>query len=257
MNYRPGKAESKIIRKLVRKHFRIEKFQIGKETRIDGTTLHLRENICREAIDSQELVVDMKLDILSPDQYGEYSNMIMDVQPVAVKEEGALGEGITRVLDGVVILMTGTHEHGVQIGEFGSSEGRMDQKITWGRAGSSDEGEILIRTTTTVKAHKTMERSGPLAVHHATDILIGEIRKALKDADERLVVHTEELFQQRRPGKRKVAIVKEIMGQGAMHDNLILPMEPVGILGATSIIGIHQFVVDPDDPLKYGFAIGN
>ena len=33
-------------------------------------------------------------------------------------------------------------------------------------------------------------------------------------------------------GKKKVVIVKEIMGQGAMHDNLILPMEPVGVLGA-------------------------
>ena len=36
----------------------------------------------------------------------------------------------------------------------------------------------------------------------------------------------------RHPGKKKVVIVKEIMGQGAMHDNLILPMEPVGVLGA-------------------------
>ena len=59
-----------------------------------------------------------------------------------------------------------------------------------------------------------------------------EIRLALKKLDDTLVVDTETFEQVRRPGKKKVVIVKEIMGQGAMHDNLILPLEPVGVLGA-------------------------
>lgn len=46
------------------------------------------------------------------------------------------------------------------------------------------------------------------------------------------VVDTETFEQVRRPDKKKVVIVKEIMGQDAMHDNLILPIEPVGVLGA-------------------------
>ena len=58
-----------------------------------------------------------------------------------------------------------------------------------------------------------------------------EIRNVLKTVDESLVVDTEEIDEYRRPGKKKVVIVKEIMGQGAMHDNLILPVEPVGVLG--------------------------
>jgi D-proline reductase (dithiol) PrdA len=62
-------------------------------------------------------------------------------------------------------------------------------------------------------------------------VITQEIREALKKLDESLVVDTEEFTQVRRPGKKKVVIVKEIMGQGAMHDNLILPVEPVGILG--------------------------
>ena len=76
-----------------------------------------------------------------------------------------------------------------------------------------------------------MERPGPLAAHTATDVITQEIREALKKLDESLIVDTEEFQQVRRPGKKKVVIVKEIMGQGAMHDNLILPVEPVGILG--------------------------
>ena len=48
----------------------------------------------------------------------------MDVQPIATKEgDSDLGTGVTRVLDGVVMMLTGTDEGGVQIGEFGSSEG--------------------------------------------------------------------------------------------------------------------------------------
>lgn len=78
-----------------------------------------------------------------------------------------------------------------------------------------------------------MERPGPLAAHSATDVITQEIREALKKLDdESLVVDTETFEQYRRPGKKKVVIVKEIMGQGAMHDNLILPVEPVGVLGA-------------------------
>ena len=77
-----------------------------------------------------------------------------------------------------------------------------------------------------------MERPGPLAAHKATDIITQEIREVMKKLDESLVEKTETFNQTRRPGKKKIVIVKEIMGQGAMHDNLILPVEPVGTLGA-------------------------
>ncbi len=77
-----------------------------------------------------------------------------------------------------------------------------------------------------------MERPGPLAAHKAADYITQEIREVMKSLDQSLIVQEEEFAQVRRPGQKKVVIVKEIMGQGAMHDNLILPMEPVGVLGA-------------------------
>ncbi|CAH2214457.1 D-proline reductase (dithiol) proprotein PrdA [Tepidibacter aestuarii] len=224
--------EAKVMRSLTKKHFKIEKVELADETKIEGTTLYIRKDICPEAVASEELVVDMKLEIITPDKYNTYSETIMDVQPIASKEEGELGSGITRVIDGVIVMVTGTDENGVQIGEFGSSEGDLDKNIMWGRPGAPDKGDIFIKTEVTVKAGMNMERPGPLAAHMATDVITQEIREALKNADESLVVETEELTQYRRPGKKKVVIVKEIMGQGAMHDNLILPMEPVGTLGA-------------------------
>ena len=227
-----AEQEAKLIRSLTRKHFNITEVKRGPETKIEGTTLYIREGIEKECIDSQKLVYDLKIDIITPADYHTYSETIMDVQPIATKEgEDELGSGVTRVLDGVVMMVTGTDANGVQIGEFGSSEGFLDENIMWGRPGAPEKGEIFIKTQVTVKEGTNMERPGPLAAHTASDIITQEIRECLKKLDESLVTDTETFDKYRRPGKKKVVIVKEIMGQGAMHDNLILPVEPVGILG--------------------------
>ena len=231
-----AKKEEKttLIRSLTKKHFKIDKVVFGEETKIEGTTLTVRnpEELCAEAVATEELVYDMKLDIITPDRYNEYSEAILDIQPIATKEEGELGEGITRTIDGVVMVLSGTDANGVQIGEFGSSEGEMSTTMMWGRPGAADKGEIFIKGQVTIKEGTNMERPGPLAAHKAFDHITQEIREALKKADESLVVDTQTIDQFRREGKKKIVIVKEIMGQGAMHDNLILPSEPVGTLGA-------------------------
>ena len=225
--------EPKKIRQLIKKHYKIEKVEFGPETKIEGTTLYVRENICEDAVKVDPLVKSIKIDIITPDKYNQYSETIMDVQPIATKEgDSKLGTGVTRVLDGVVVVVTGTDEKGVQIGEFGSSEGILEENIMWNRPGCPDKGEIFIKTEVVIQENTNMERRGPLAAHKATDVITQEIREALKKLeDESLVVETEVLEHYRRPGKKKVVIVKEIMGQGAMHDNIILPVEPVGILG--------------------------
>ncbi|WP_028829754.1 D-proline reductase (dithiol) proprotein PrdA [Proteocatella sphenisci] len=236
-------AEEKVLRSLTRKHFKIEKVEFGPETKIEGTTLYIREGIEKEAVDSENLVVSLKVEIITPDKYDTHSETIMDVQPIATKEEGELGTGITRMLDGVIMMVTGVDEGGVQIGEFGSSEGPLDRNIMWGRPGAPDKGEIFIKTEVVIKAHTNMERPGPLAAHKASDFITDEIRKALKAADAALCVNEETFVQKRRPGKKKVVVIKEIMGQGAMHDNLILPVEPVGTLGAKPNVDLGNLPV--------------
>ncbi len=240
-------AEEKEIRRLKKKYFQIDKVKRGEETKIEGTTLYIRKGIEEDAINVSDLVVDLKLDIITPDKYDQFSNTIMDVQPIATKEEGELGEGITRVLNGVVVVVSGTDEKGVQIGEFGSSEGIMEENIMWGRPGAPEHGEIFIKTDVTIKEGKNMERPGPMAAHKATDFITQEIRLALKKAEDNLVVDDEEFVQKRRSGRKKVVIVKEIMGQGAMHDNYLLPQEPVGVLGAKANVDLGNvpIVVSP------------
>ncbi|WP_409068581.1 D-proline reductase (dithiol) proprotein PrdA [Clostridium sp. FAM 1755] len=232
-NEKEVKLDKKVLRSLTRKHYKIDKIEFAKETKIEGTTLYIRENICEDAKNVSPLVKKVELDIITPDKYNTYSETIMDVQPIATKEgDSKLGTGVTRVLDGVIVMVTGTDENGVQIGEFGSSEGILEENIMFNRPGSPDKGEIFIKTQVTIKEKTNMERPGPMAAHKATDFITQEIREAMKALeDESLVVDSETFEQVRRPGKKKVVVVKEIMGQGAMHDNLILPVEPVGYLG--------------------------
>ena len=236
--------EVKVVGTLTRRHIMITEVKRGPETKIEGTTLYIREGIEAEVIANQELVKDFHLEIITPDQYHTYSETIMDVQPIATKEGDAiLGEGATRVLDGVVMMLTGTDEGGVQIGEFGSSEGYLDENIMWGRPGCPDKGEIFIKGNIVVQEKTNMERRGPMAAHTAFDIITQEIREVMKELDDSFIVEDEELKSIRRPGKKKVVIVKEIMGQGAMHDNFILPVEPVGILGARANVDLGNVPV--------------
>lgn len=235
-----AKAEEKEVTagELTRKHFKITEVKRGPKTSIDGTVLTIREGIEAEVIANQELVKDFHLEIITPDKYHTYSETIMDVQPIATKEgESLIGEGVTRVLDGVVMMLTGVDERGVQIGEFGSSEGFLDENIQWNRPGCPDKGEIFIKGNIVIQEKTNMERRGPMAAHTAFDVITQEIRTVLKEIDDSSAT-TEVLKNIRRPGKPKVVIVKEIMGQGAMHDNFILPEEPVGILGAKANVDL-------------------
>ena len=223
-------VQEKVVRELTKKHYKITDVQVGPETKIEGNTLFVREDICKDAVAQDDLVVDMKFEIITPDMYDKYSETIMDVQPIATKEEGEIGHGITRTLDGVIVVLTGVDENGVQIGEFGSSEGIIDRNVMWGRPGAPDRGEFFVKTEVTIKEDTGMERPGPFAAHKASDFITQEIRAALKEVT-REPDQVEVLQQKRRKGNKKVVVIKEIMGQGAMHDNLILPVEPVGVLG--------------------------
>lgn len=229
---------------LKREIVKIKEVKLGDETKVEDGVITIDESLIKKAIGTEKLVMDMKLDIITPDKYDEYSNTIMDVQPIATKLEGAeIGEGTTRLVEGAVIVVTGTDENGVQIGEFGSSEGEMDRNILFNRPGSPDDGDILIKTDVTIKAGTNMERPGPMAAHRATDVITQEIRNALKDLDESAVERVDEFEHVRHPGKHKILIVKEIMGQGAMHDNYIWPTEPVGTEGAKANVDLGNVPV--------------
>ncbi len=239
----PVDVKTAELRSLEKKYYNVDSVGFGDETKFDGGKLVIRKDICDGAVKKEHLVKKVSLEIITEDNYDTHSETIMDVQPIAVKAEGELGNGVTKVLDNVVIVLTGIDENGVQIGEFGSSEGSLLKNIMWGRPGAPDRGDILIKAEVVIEAGSNMERPGPLAAHKAMEVITSEIRDALKEDETLSLVNTEKFTQTRNKGKKKVLIVKEIMGQGAMHDNIILPTQPAGIMGGVPNVDLGNLPV--------------
>lgn len=222
-------GEKKVIRKLVKKHIKITDAEIGKETSIKDGKITVDGSLVEQAIKEDELCVSLSLDVIKPEDRHIYTETIMDVCPIATKVEGVLGEGVTKVADGVVFMLTGVDEDGVQIHEFGSSEGFLDEKMYFGHPGCADENDIIIRCHAVVKRLTGMTRPGPLAAHKCQDFIIQKVREQLKTYEGEIV--REEICEDvRRKGRPRVVLIKEIMGQGAMHDNIICPAEPCGVM---------------------------
>ncbi len=224
-------GQKHVMRTLIKKHIKITDAEIGTETSIKDGKITIDKNIIEKALKEDELCVKMELDVIHPDERHQYTNTIMDVVPIATKVEGEhLGSGVTKVADGVVFMLTGTDEDGTQVHEFGSSEGYLDEKMYFGHPGCADENDIIIRCNTTVKRLTGMTRPGPFAAHKCQDYVIQAVRDELKKYDGE-VVREEVCEDVRREGNPRVVLVKEIMGQGAMHDNVLCPTEPCGVQG--------------------------
>lgn len=220
----------RVIRTLVKKHIKITDAEIGDETSIKDGKITIDKHIVDKAVKEDPLCISLTLDVIHPDKRHVYTDTIMDVCPIATKVEGELGEGITKVADGVVFMLTGIDEDGVQIHEFGSSEGYLDEKMFFGHPGCADKNDIIIRCHAVIKRKMGMTRPGPFAAHKCQDYIIQAVRNQLKTYEGE-VVREETCEDIRRSGNPRVVLVKEIMGQGAMHDNVICPNEPCGIMG--------------------------
>lgn len=223
-------GEKKVIRTLVKKHMKITDVEIGEKTFIKDGKISIDKNIVEKAVKEDPLCKNIKLDVIYPNKRHVYTETIMDVCPIATKVEGELGEGITKVADGVVFMLTGVDEEGVQVHEFGSSEGYLDEKMYFGHPGCADENDIIIRCHAVIQKNTGMTRPGPFSAHKCQDYIIQAVRDELKNYDGE-VLHEEVCEDLRRSGNPRVVLVKEIMGQGAMHDNVVCPTEPCGILG--------------------------
>lgn len=238
-----GMLKREELRSLVRRHYRINRVLLSEETRIEGDVLYLASGLCEEASKQGDprIVLDMAVRIITPAEYERYTDTILDVQPLAAKAgDSRLGEGSTRVLSGVVLLLCATEESGEQVGEAGSCEGILSKKVRFDRPGSIDCGETLIKVDCRLKSGERMKRPGPRACHNAAEHLGEQVRAALLSLSEEEFtagcVVEEEFHHVRRYSKPKVLLVKEIMGQGAMHEKLLLPLQPCGITGSRSNI---------------------
>lgn len=235
-------VEDKVIRTLVKKYYKVKEVKIGSKTSFEGGVLTIDEDVIGRAMEADPLVKKLKMDVIMPDNRHVFTETIMDVCPVSTKVEGKLGEGVSHVLGGVVFMLTGVDEEGVQIHEFGSSEGYLDEKMKFGRPGCADKEDIIIRVHVVVQSGTGMERRGPFAAHSAEDVIIQEVRNIIKNTQE--PVEKEKVCKDiKKYGRPRIVLIKEIMGQGAMHDNVLCPMEPAGIRGGQKNVDLGNLPI--------------
>lgn len=232
-----------LAHELVKYIFPVKEVVLGEETKLENGILTVRESLAEDALKVSPIIKKVEIDLITPDNQDVYTNSMMDICPIAVKKEGKLGEGITYEIGGVIVMLTGVEESGKQCSDAASSDGIFSEKVVFDRPGAPDKDDIVIRVHVVIEDGYQMERPGPMAAHKAADILTQEIREVLKKKEKEEAAETVVLDDIKHIGKPKVLYVKEIMGQGAMHDNLILPEEPCGYVGARPNVDLGNMPV--------------
>lgn len=221
------------------KVFHMEDVTSGDTFRLEPTRLQIKQDFdCGDAA-----IQKLTIRLLPPHQHNVETNTIMDILPISTKVLGALGSGITHTLTGVSVVMTGAIEDGEQMHEFGSSEGVLRDHLVLNRAGTPNAEDYILLIDLLAKKGTPFNRELCLKMFAIVDDYIQEIREKLKMLEGKEAFETHVYEDKTNPGKPKVALVKQVAGQGAMYDMLLYPNEPSGFKGGCSIIDMNNMPV--------------
>ncbi|MEG0051298.1 MAG: proline reductase cluster protein PrdD [Terrisporobacter sp.] len=238
------------LRRLVIKSYHINEVEFGEENSVsvDGK-ITINKDIIKGLIESEPLIESIDIQIIKPGYHDIFTNTIMDIIPISTKVLGRIGEGITHTLTGAYVMLTGVDVNGVQTYEFGSSEGILKEQLKLNRPGTPGDNDIIISFNVTLLAGSGQVRPGPTAAHNACDKFCNEFRANLKKFNGNKCTERHEFHDKIRPGKKKVVIIKQVAGQGAMYDTQLFSHNPSAMEGGRSIIdmGNVPMIVTPNE----------
>lgn len=220
------------------KAFHVEQVSLGETYQFKDNQLELPSEL--NIVHPFEQVM---IRVIPPFEHDIAINTIMDILPISTKVLGEIGEGITHTLTGVYVLMTGRILKGEQMHEFGSSDGILGEQLIFGENGTPDASDFLIQIDLLAKEGAVFDRQLCLAMFAYVDQVLQPLRERLKQVDGRLATEVHDYPQGPVIDKPKIAIVKQVAGQGAMYDNLLFPNEPSGFKGGVSIIDANNLPV--------------
>ncbi len=223
--------------RLTVKAYPVTELCYGEENRVtvDGR-MTVCKNIADKILAQEPLIKEIDIRIIMPNEHQQHTNTVMDVIPLATKVLGRVGEGITHTLTGVYVLLTGVDESGRQVCNFGASDGILEEKIAWGRAGTPLRSDMLISFDVVLKEGSWADRPGPEAAHRACDTFCQIFRDQMKKFNGYKCAEKHVFQETYEPGKKDVYIVKEVSGQGAVYDTRMFGHEPCGFEGGKSVI---------------------
>jgi len=232
------------LRRLVIKAFHVKNVVFGDKN--DVTTEGVM-TINKEMLDSllieEDLIKKIDLQIIAPGDHDRWSNAIMDFMPLSAKVLGRTGEGITHTLTGVYVMLTGIDSAGLQISRYGSCEGILKEHVCFDKAGTPGSNDFIVSFDVTLAAGSGHSRPGPTAAHKACDKFCQIFRDKMKKFNGNKCTEKHEFYDKINVHGRRIAIVKQVPGQGAMFNTQLFPSEPSGYMGGRSIIDLGNVPV--------------
>ncbi|MBK5251775.1 MAG: proline reductase cluster protein PrdD [Peptostreptococcaceae bacterium] len=226
----------KDMRRLVIRTFHVDRVVFSDSTGYREHTLSIDKNMTNKLDIDKDIIDNISINIIEPGDHDRHVNCIMDILPISTKVLGVLGEGITHTMTGVYVMLNGAEKNGRQMSNFGSSDGMLSEQLMLDRAGTPGKNDIIIQFDVLIREGTEFGRKLPLAIHALCDNFVQEIREKIKRLDIKQADEKHEFHDIIREDKKKVVIIKQIGGQGAMHDNQLFPFEPSGFEGGFSNI---------------------
>ncbi len=233
-----------VLRTLTIKSFHIENISFSNDISINSYSLTIPEL----KVNFPEGLVDCSIKIINSDSRDIEVNSIMDIVPISTKVYGELGSGITHTLTGVYVLICAKLSNGEQVKNFGCCNGILKDIVIPNRTSTYGDDDILIHFD--LLLDETYDLKNAIYNGHLfVDKYIQQIRNCMKVLNGNNASEVNTFQEKVRKNSKKIAIIKQVSGQGAMENNLILPNEPSGIEGGSTIMEMKNMpiVISPNE----------
>ena len=225
------------LRRLVIKAFHMNEVELGDHNAVtmDGKFTVSKEML-PDLVDKYDAIESIDIQIIKPRDHDRFTNTIVDIVPISTKVLGKCGEGITHTLTGAYVMITAVDVNGEQCLEFGSSEGNLKDMLYLNRAGTPSDDDYIISFDIILKEKMGQERQGTIQVHSAADDFIQSYRDIMKKFNGNKATEKHEYHDVVRRGQKKVMVLRQVAGHGAMLDTWMFGDEPSGVEGGISTI---------------------
>ncbi len=236
---------NKVLKTLTIKALHINEVDFSNDTKLDKSTLFIENQINIEDFFD---ISKANINIISPNNRNVSVNSILDIIPISTKVYGTLGTGITHTLTGVYVLLTASINEETQVKNFGCCCGNLKDIVKTNKIGTYGDSDYLIHIDVTIKDDSNVKES-ITNCHLICEKVIKKIRKQLKTYDGKSFDETHVYEEKVKKDCKRVVLIKQLSGQGAMENNIILPNEPSGIEGGKSIMEYQNtpIIISPNE----------
>ncbi len=235
---------NEVLKTLTIKALHIDNVDFSNETKLDKSTLSIENKI---NINEFSDISKANINIISPNNRNVNVNSILDIIPISTKVYGTLGTGITHTLTGVYVLLTASINEEIQVKNFGCCCGNLEEIVKTDKIGTYSNSDYLIHVDVTIKEGTNVKES-ITNCHLICEKIITKIREKLKTYDGKSFDETHVYEEKYKKDCKRVVLIKQLSGQGAMENNIILPNEPSGIAGGKVKILGNDLRVKRGDP---------